>query len=401
MPEKTTAPRIIGVGMTPFGKQPERSLRDLAQAAASAALQDAALDVSQIDAVFASNSAAGLLTGQESVRGQVSLKAIGLAGMPIFNIENACASGSSALHLAVQYVRAGTARCVLAIGYEKMVVDDRSLPMRALEACSDIEELAELKARLGPDAENRSIFMDFYAEKVRAYFDRTGAGPHHLAWIAAKNHSNGARNPQAQFQVEQSVESVLASRPIVEPLTLMMCSPISDGAAAIVVADPKWIAEEGLDGPAITATGMATDSLATTGSQMAALAAHTYSQAGITANDIDVAEVHDATAAGELFEYENLGLAPPGEGWRLTESGEVALGGRVPVNPSGGLLARGHPIGATGVAQLCELTWQLRGTAGGRQVAGARIAVAQCAGGQSAFGRTTGAAALSLMVVQA
>lgn len=401
MPEAGRAPIIVGVGMTAFGKQPDRPLRALAGEAASNALADAALPAEAVEAVFAANSAAGILTGQESVRGQVSLKAAGLAGMPLFNVENACASGSSAAHLAVSYIRAGAARCVLAIGYEKMVNADKSLPMRALEACSDIEELAALKERLGPEAEKRSIFMDFYAEKVKAYFARTGADARHLAWIAAKNHSNGARNPLAQFRAPQTPESVLDTRVIVDPLTLMMCSPISDGAAAILIADPDWADAQGMTGPAILASRMATDSLSTQGSQMADLAARTYGDAGIGPEAVDVAEVHDATAAGELFEYENLGFAAPGEGWRLAESGEVALGGRVPVNPSGGLLARGHPIGATGVAQLCELAWQLRGTAGERQVPGAKVAVAQCAGGQSSFGRTSGAAALSLTVMHA
>lgn len=394
------APVIVGVGMTAFGKQPARTLADLAGDAARQAMADAGVAAGEIGAVFAANSAAGLLTGQESVRGQVSLKAIGLGGMPIFNVENACASGSSAIHLATQYVRAGAADCVLVVGYEKMVTEDRALPMRALEACSDIGELAELKARLGPEAERRSIFMDFYAEKVRHYFASTGASARHLAMIAAKNHGNGARNPLAQFRTALSADAVLGARTIVDPLTLPMCSPISDGAAALVVAAPDWARARGLAGPAITASAFATDSFATTGSQMGDLARRAYGMAGIAPGDVHVAEVHDATAAGELFEYENLGFARPGEGWRLVEAGEAAIGGRIPVNPSGGLLARGHPIGATGVAQLCELAWQLRGTAGERQVKGARVAVAQCAGGQSSFGRTTGAAALSLIVLQ-
>jgi acetyl-CoA acyltransferase len=394
-------PMIVGVGMTPFGKHPGRSLRDLVREAVDAALADAGVDRSVIDAVFAGNSAAGLLTGQESIRGQVSLKAAGVAGVPVFNVENACATGSTAVHLATHYIRSGAARCVLVVGSEKMVTEDRSLPMRALEACSDIEELAALRERLGPESQQRSIFMDFYAEKVRSYFERTGAQARHLAWIAAKNHSNGALNPRAQFQRVQTVDSVLAARAIVDPLTLLMCSPISDGAAAVLIARPDWARAHALEGPQIAATAMASDSLSTQGSQMADLARRTYREAGIGADDIHVVEVHDATAAGELFEYENLGLAPSGEGWRLTESGDVALGGRVPVNPSGGLLARGHPIGATGVAQLCELSWQLRGEAGARQVPGARVAVAQCAGGQSSFGRTSGAAAMSLIVLRA
>jgi acetyl-CoA acetyltransferase len=180
-----------------------------------------------------------------------------------------------------------------------------------------------------------------------------------------------------------------------------MCAPISDGAAAMVIASPAWARAHGLDGPAIAATVVRTDSFSNEGSQTADTARLAYRSAGIAPGDIHVAEVHDATAAGELFGYEDIGLALPGEGWKLLESGDVALGGRVPVNPSGGLLARGHPLGATGVAQLCELVWQLRGVAGERQVKGARVAVAQCSGGQSAFGRTSGAAAMSVTVLRA
>ncbi len=394
-------PKIVGVGMTAFGKLAEKMLRQLAAEAVRNALADAGVAADAVQAVFAANSAAGLLNGQESVRGQVSLKDAGIGGIPIFNVENACASGSSAAHLAAAYLRAGAADCVLVVGYEKMAVADKAAPFRAIEACSDVEELATLKAALGPEVAKRSIFMDFYSKKVRQYFATSGAGARHLAMIAAKNHSNGALNPHAQFRTPQTPASVLASRPVVEPLTLLMCSPISDGAAALVLASPAWARARGLDGPEIAASAVRTDSFATEGSQTADTARLAYSASGIVPADIDVAEVHDATAAGELFGYEDLGLAAPGEGWKLVEEGAVALGGRVPVNPSGGLLARGHPLGATGVAQLCELAWQLRGTAGARQVKGARVAVAQCSGGQSAFGRTSGAAAMSVTVLRA
>ncbi len=396
-----TAPVIAGIGMVPFGRFPEQSLSDLACAAARAALADAGLPADAVGAVFAANSAAGILTGQESVRGQVSLKPAGIGGAPLFNVENACASGSSALHLAAHYLRSGGADVVLVLGYEKMSTADKSLPFRAIEACSDVQELAQLKADLGPEAARRSIFMDFYAQKVRKYFAASGASARHLAAIAAKNHSNGASNPLAQFREVRTVDDVLSSRSVADPLTLLMCSPISDGAAALVLVSQDWARAHAIDGPRVTATALATDSFATEGSQMALVAQRAYSQAGITPDAIDVAEVHDATAAGELFEYENLGLAPMHQGWRLVEEGATALGGRVPVNPSGGLLARGHPLGATGVAQVCELALHLRGQAGQRQVPGARVGVAQCAGGQSSFGKTSGAAAMSVTVVQA
>ena len=397
----TNTPIIAGIGMIPFGKFPGLSLSDMACGAANAAMADCRIEAGQIDAVFSANSAAGILTGQESIRGQVSLKAAGIGGAPLFNVENACASGSSAVHLAVQYIKAGAAHCVLVVGHEKMITQDKGLAFKALEACSDINELAALKASLGPDGAQRSIFMDFYAKKVNTYFEASGAGAKHIAAIAAKNHSNGALNPNAQFKTPRTTGDVLASRVILDPLTLLMCSPISDGAAALVLVSSQWAANHQKSGPEILASAFATDSYETDTPQMAILAQRAYQQANIKPSDIHVAEVHDATAAGELFEYENLGLAKHFQGWRLIEEGHTAIGGRVPVNTSGGLLARGHPIGATGVAQICELGWQLRGEAGARQVKGARVGVAQCAGGQSAFGRTSGAAALCLTVVRA
>ena len=399
--DRAACPVIVGVGMTAFGKAPERTLADLAGEAARAALAEAGIAANEPGCVFAANSVAGMINGQEAVRAQVTLKSSGIAGMPMFNLDNACASGSSALHLAAHYLASGGAELALVIGYEKMVHADRALPMKALEACSDVAELATLKARLGEAAAGRSIFMDFYAEKVRHYFEATGAAPRHLAAIAAKNHSNGALNPLAQFRKAQTVDSVLASRMVVDPLTLLMCSPISDGAAALVLATPAWARRHGKAGPAVLSTMMATDSLSDQGSQVRDLALRAYAAAGITPADIGVAEVHDATAAGEMFAYEDIAIAAPGEGWKLAEDGATCLGGRVPVNPSGGLLARGHPIGATGVAQAVELTWQLRGTAGERQARGARVAVAQTAGGQTAFGKTSGAAAMSIIVLGA
>lgn len=395
----TLNPLIVGVGMSQFGRQPDVTLKQLAATAAKAALADARIGLEVLEAVFAANAGAGLITGQESVRGQVSLKDAGIGGAPLFNVENACASGSSAVHLAVQYIRAGAAQCVLAIGYEKMVVEDRMAPFRALEACSDVEEVAALKARLAPGS-NRSIFMDSYAMKVNKYFAASkGGSVKHIAAIAAKNHSNGVLNPYAQFRKAQTVASVLASRPIVDPLTLLMCSPISDGAAAVVIASPEWARARGLDGPEIAATAIRSDSFKAEWSQIHDTALQAFRAAGIGPQDIQVAEVHDGTSAGELLAYEELGLAPRGEGWKLVDEGATGLGGRVPVNPSGGLLARGHPLGATGTAQICELTWQLRGAAGERQVKGARVAVAQCSGGQASFGKTSGSAAMSVMVL--
>jgi acetyl-CoA acetyltransferase len=394
-------PLIVGVGMSQFGRQPDLGLKQLAGIATHAALADARIGPEALEAVFAANVGAGLITGQESIRGQVCLKDAGIGGAPLFNVENACASGSSAIHLAAAYIRAGLAQCVLAVGYEKMAVEDKMAPFRAIEACSDIEEVAALKAQL-PEGSNRSIFMDAYAIKVNKYFAASkGGNVRHIAAIAAKNHSNGVLNPYAQFRKAQTVESVLASRPIVDPLTLLMCSPISDGAAAVIVASPEWAKAHGLGGPEIAATAIRSEAFRTEWSQTHDTALQAYRAAGIGPQDVHVAEVHDGTAAGELLAYEELGFAPYGEGWKLVDDGATSLGGRIPVNPSGGLLARGHPLGATGTAQVCELTWQLRGQAGERQVRGATVAVAQCSGGDAAFARTSGSAAMSVMVLRA
>ena len=394
-------PVIAGIGMTRFGRHPDTSLRLLAQEAVSSALTDAGIAAGEIDCVFASNSVAGVITGQEAVRGQVSLKGLELRGAPLFNVENACASGSTAVHLATAYLAAGMADIALVVGYEKMVHPDKAVSFRALETCSDIDEMAEIKTRLGPDAANRSVFMDLYAEKVRAYLAKSGATPRHLAQIAAKNSANGTRNPLAQFQTSHDVEAVLASRTIVAPLTLLMCSGMSDGAAALILMTPDAARRRGVYGPVVAGSAVRSESYETETSQMRRVAQTAYDQAGISPADIDLAEVHDATAPGELFAYEDLALADKGAGWKLIEEGTVFPGGACPVNPSGGLLSRGHPIGATGVAQICELVLHLRGDAGARQVTGARTGVAHCLGGQASFGTTTGAAAMAVTVVTA
>lgn len=394
-------PVIAGIGMTRFGKHEDKSLRQLAGEAVTSALADAGIAADELNCAFAANSVAGIITGQEAVRGQVSMKELGLGGIPIFNVENACASGSTAIHLATSYLASGAAEIALVVGYEKMVHPDKSVSFRALETCSDIEEMEEVKANMGPDAAKRSVFMDLYAEKVRAYLDKTGATQRHLAQIAAKNSDNGTRNPLAQFQSANDTEAVLASRPIVEPLTLLMCSGMSDGAAALVLATPQAAKSHGLDGPVIAGSAVRSESFESGGSQMRRVAQLAYDQAGIAPADLNVAEVHDATSPGELFAYEDIGLAEYGEGWKLVDDGTVFSGGRCPVNPSGGLLSRGHPIGATGVAQICELALHLRGDAGERQVKGARLGIAHCLGGQASFGATSGAAAMAATIVAA
>jgi acetyl-CoA acetyltransferase len=396
-----TRPIIVGVGMSKFGRQPESTLKSLAGCAAAAALADAGMEREEIECVFAANVGAGLITGQEGIRGQVALKETGLGGMPLFNVENACASGSSAVHLASKYLASGAAETALVIGYEKMSAPDKSLAFKAIDACGDVEEIAAIKNALGPDGAGRSVFMDFYAQKVRKYLAESGATKRHLAAVAAKNHCNGIDNEHAHFRSAQTVESVLESREVVDPLHLLMCSPVSDGGAAVVLATENWAKAHCRAGPAIAASKLSSDSFSNAESQVRKLAFEAYREAGLGVDDIDLAEVHDGSAPGEIFAYEELGFAEPGRGWTLIDEGIVFRGGRRPVNVGGGLIARGHPLGATGVAQICELAWQLRGDAGPRQVRGARAAVAHCLGGQVAFGKTTGAAAMSIVVLAA
>lgn len=375
---------IGGTGMTRFGKYPEASIRDLVAQALAEALADARVSADDIETVFFGNAAAGLLTGQEMITGQVALRHSGLLGKPIINVENACASASSAAQLAWLSVASGQADVALAIGAEKMTHPDKSVPFRALIAAMDLEEI---RAETGSDdpltaasAPGRSGFMDIYAGKARKYMAQTGATVADFARVAAKSHGFGALNPKAQFQGGMSFEEVLASRTIVEPLKLAMCSPIGDGAAALVFCSGEFARARGLDAVRV-ATITLVSGLPGGDSCNARAAAKAYAAAGIGPEDVDVVELHDAASPAELIYVEELGLCAPGEGLRLLHDGDLGPGGRIPVNTSGGLVAKGHPVGATGCAQLVELADQLRGRCGARQVAGARVGMAQNGGG--------------------
>lgn len=374
---------IIGAGMTRFGKDPGRSLKELAAAAAGEALEEAVVDPGRVGSVFFANAIAGLITGQEMIRGQTALRDGGFEGIPIINVENACASGSTALHLAWQSVASGESDVVLVVGAEKMTHPDRSRTFAAIGAAVDVERAAEEFGveDISEITATRSPFTDVYAGIASRYMAQSGGTVRDLALVARKNHLHGGLNPLAQYGGTFTVEEIEASRAIAGVLTLYMCAPISDGAAALVLAaspvsrpaaNPVYIRAS------VVTSGSAGSGLAP--AQVRA-ARRAYEVAGIHPDQIDVAEVHDATAVAELIAYEDLGFAEPGQGPSLIRSEETALGGRLPVNPSGGLLARGHPIGATGIAQIVELVHQLRGTAADRQVAGARIALASNGGG--------------------
>jgi acetyl-CoA acyltransferase len=378
-----TGVHIIGTGMTQFGKFPDATVRSLAESAVTEALGDAGLGADAIGQVFFSNAIAGLITGQEMVRGQVALRHTGLLGKPIVNVENACASASTAFNLAVGAVASGSVDVALAVGAEKMTHPDKRRAFDAIGTAVDLAEVAELKAAMGGGDGDRSFFMDVYAAMSRAYMERSGATPEDFAEIAVKSHAHAALNPKAQFRAQVTVAEVLAARMISDPLTLLMCSPIGDGSAAIVVASEEYARRRGVPSVRVLAStlvsGRDNDRSLPTGVERASK--RSYEIAGVGPTDLDVIEVHDAAAPAELIIYEELGLCSPGDGPKLLASGDTRLGGRHVVNPSGGLLSKGHPVGATGCAQLVELADQLRGRCGDRQVAGARIALAENAGG--------------------
>ena len=366
--------------MTRFGKHPGRSPRDLVEEAVRVALADAGVEARSVGAAYVGNAVDGLISGQESIRAQVVLRNLGFDGIPMVNVENACASSSTALHLAHQAVAAEAYDCVLVAGYEKLS-DDRAASLRAFNASMDLEEL---RARFGPGAgAERSVFMDLYAGMEMPPAEQ-------LALVSVKNHEHGALNPYAQYREPVTAEQVLASRRVAGELTLLMCSPLTDGAAALVLTSdrkPVTIAAS------VLTSGRGDNALSPTAVEHASQRA--YELAGAGPDDLDVVELHDATAVAELHLYEELGLCSSGEGGRLISERATWLGGRLPVNPSGGLLARGHPIGATGAAQVVELAWQLQGRCGARQVESARLALAQNGGGW--IGTDSAAAAVHIL----
>ncbi|BEU25505.1 thiolase family protein [Paraburkholderia sp. 22B1P] len=372
---------IGGVGMTSFGKFLERNLKSLAEESVSLALKDARVSVDDVDRVFFGNAAAGVVTGQEMIRAQSSLRNTGLDGKPMFNVENACASGSSALNLAWLSVASGQSETALVVGVEKLTHEDKAISFGAFAKAVDLEEpLPE-----GVTTGTGSLFMDLYAAKARKWMEKTGAQASDFARVVVKSRRAGSLNPHAQFRNETSVEEVLASRMVSDPLTLFMCSSIGDGGAAVFICSEQFAAKRDIRPVYIRASSIVSAKADGSGELVAVRAANAaYEQAGIGPSDVHVVELHDASAPAELIHYENLGLCAPGDAPKLIRSGDTDIGGRISVNPSGGLLSRGHPVGATGVAQIVELTQQLRGQAGARQRPGAKVALAENNGGQLA-----------------
>ncbi|MFB9927605.1 beta-ketoacyl synthase N-terminal-like domain-containing protein [Amycolatopsis halotolerans] len=363
---------ILGVGMHPFGRYTNSSLKDLNRVACVSALVDAGLAVRDIDAVYAANAMAGLLQGQEMIRGQSVMREIGIERVPVTNVENACASGSTALRQAILAIRAGSADTVLVAGVEKMFVEDRSRTLAALESAGDLDVVSGIGLQ----------FTAVYGMRLRKLIAAGRLTVDDLVAVSVKSHANGERNPYAQHRKVVSPEEVLGSRPIADPLTLLMCSSICDGAAAVVVARCGAIPTRK---PTVrirasqAATGYTTTGNEPSLTELCAAAA--YAEAGFGPEDVDVAEVHDAMAPAELIAYEQLGFCNPGDAGALLDSGTTQIDGCRPVNPSGGLSSRGHAVGATGLAQIAELIWQLRGEATGRQTQRPRIGLAHNNGG--------------------
>jgi len=363
---------VIGVGMTKFARHPDRKFHDLGQEAVRAALEDAGISYDAIEAAYCGHVMQG------STAGQQVLDKVGRTGIPIMNVENACASGTTAFRSAWANVATGLNNVALAVGFEKMG--------RGPLKMSRIEE--------GSEEENKPPMMPFiFAQIFEEHSSRYGTTEEQMALVSVKNHDNGALNPRAQYQKPMTVEEVMNSRPIVGPLRLLMCCPTGAGAAAAIVCSED-IARTAKSKPIrVVASSFQSEKYGDPNEPLTGIteinqrtANLAYEMAGLKPDDIDLVELHDCFAIAEIIHYENLGLCKRGEGGKFIEEGMSKIGGKVAVNPSGGLLAKGHPLGATGVAQVFEIVTQLRGLADQRQVKGAKVGLTHCQG----FGGATG-----------
>jgi len=367
---------IVGIGMHKCGKHLDKSLLELGRVAVWNAVEDANISLKDIECAYFSNSLAGLVTGQEGVRGQTVLRPLGIREIPLINVENACASGTTGLRGACLEVAAGNCDVALALGVEKLYLPKTSDSIRILSTDSDIR-LRDMGFQ----------FTGHYAMKLRARMEKYGWTKEHFAQVTVKNSYNGSLNPYAQHNKPLSLDDVLNSRLVAEPMHLFMCSSISDGAAAAIVCSEEK-ARQFTSKPlvhvaaSILKTGCFIDSSANQAENIVTLTAReAYEKAGLGPEDVDIAEVHDAVAPAEIYHYEELGFCGEGEGVKLVEEGRTKITGDIPVNTSGGLTFRGHPIGATGLAQVAEVVWQLRGEAGERQVKDPKVGLIQNSGG--------------------
>jgi acetyl-CoA acyltransferase len=363
---------VVGVGMTKFEKPGSREwdYPDMAREAGTNALEDAGVPFEQVQEAFA-----GYVYG-DSCAGERAIYELGTTGIPIYNVNNNCSTGSTALYGAARSIRGGLADCTLALGFEKMEKGSLSakFPDREQPTVRHFAKLGELfEFEAAPPAPM------MFGMAGREHMQRYGSKPEHFAWIGYKNHKHSVNNPYAQFQDEYTLDDILAAKMISDPLTKLQCSPTSDGSAAAVLASEDYVAKHNLAGQAVEIVGQAmTTDFASTfdgsarniiGYDMNVQAAQrVYDQSGLGPQDFQVIELHDCFSANELLLYEALGLCEEGEAPKLIDDNQTTYGGRWVVNPSGGLISKGHPLGATGLAQCSELTWQLRGAADKRQV---------------------------------
>lgn len=393
---------IVGVGMTRFAKHLDRSIKDLTKVALDRVIADAGVTFSDIEAAWFANSGWGSSFGQNCIRGQVALRPAGLEGLPITNVENACAGGATAFHHAWLGVASGLYECVLAIGAEKGYLEDKEKMfkgfwsgmdvenaedhIKALQALSDSIKLGIPEAGTCGAGKDRSAFMDIYSAFCRWHMERHGTTREQMALIASKNHFHSSMNPYAQFQKMISVEEILAAREVSWPLTVPMCAPVGDGAAAAILCSDDFVKHLENERPvkiraSVLGSGTSRPIEAEDQDIGVRLSRKAYDMADVGPEDMHLAEVHDATSFGELHQTEALGFCRFGEGGAYAETGATRLGGKMPINTSGGLESRGHPIGASGLGQIHELVTQLRHEAGERQVKSCQLALAENGGG--------------------
>jgi acetyl-CoA acetyltransferase len=387
---------VAGIGMTAFGKWIDRSMNDLGKEAVDLALQDAGISVDDIQAAVVGNCAAGIITGQESIRGQVILRNAGLGSIPIYNTENACATGATAFHLGNLLVASGKSDIVLVLGVEKLYHTERQRTIDALNAANDPVALKEYIPE-----DSRSPFMDLYAADARAYLEKYHVGVEALAAVAVKNRRNAALNEKAQYRDTITMEDVWNSTLISDPLHLLMCCPITDGAAATVICTKEWAdrLKKGRPLVKVEASSVVSGAMPKAGadrwSAYGRAAKEAYKTSGLSPKDIGFVEIHEPTAYNELSAVEMIGVLEPGQSGKWVLEGKTELNGLLPINASGGSLSRGHAIGATGVAQLLEITMQLRGEAGSRQIKNAEVGLAEVGGGF--VGNDAAAAAIHIL----
>jgi acetyl-CoA acetyltransferase len=371
---------IVGVGMTKFEKPGSRAwdYPDMARESGTKALQDAGISYDNVE-----QAVVGYCYG-ESTCGERALYGLGMTGIPIYNVNNNCSTGSTALFMAKQFIEGGIADCVMALGFEKM--EKGSLGAKYTDRINPMDKHVQLMADLRGFAPSPPA-AQMFGNAGREHMERYGTTALQFAKIGWKNHKHSVNNPYSQFQDEYSLEGILSAPMVYEPLTKLQCCPTSDGSGAAILASADFVKKHRLENKAVEILGMAmaTDFASTfserscikmVGADLSKAAAHkVYDQSGLGPENVDVVELHDCFSCNELITYEALGLCPEGKGGEFVDAGANTYGGNVVVNPSGGLISKGHPLGATGLAQCAELNWQLRGEADKRQVAGAKVAL--------------------------